>query len=260
MRRGYITAGHGQLHFRCNAQRPGIPLVLLHQSPSDSRMYEKLMAELDDDFWMIAPDSPGFGNSDPLPRGFSLAGCADAILSLLDHLQLSQCFLFGHHTGASVAVQMAARNPSRFRALALSGPTLLDDTLKAALPAKAAPFPEAADGSHLQSMWQRMAAKEADAPPALLLREVTAAMASGPAYAQAYAAVAEQDFAGQLQQLDMPTLVFAGTADILYHCLEPSYRLLRNGQMSEIEGAGSYVCDRQPVEVARLLRGFFGDD
>ena len=39
-------------------------MVLLHGFPSSSHMYRNLMAELADKFYLIAPDYPGFGNTD----------------------------------------------------------------------------------------------------------------------------------------------------------------------------------------------------
>lgn len=270
MRRAYIDTGFGQLHYRSNSlsssnsrsnsrgkdSGDGLPLLLLHQSPSDSRMYEALAGCLGDACWVIAPDNPGFGLSDPLPGGFSVEGCASAIEQLLDDLHIEQRHLFGHHTGASIAVQLAAACPGRVSRLALSGPPLLTATLKAALPGLAAPFLEQGDGGHLLSMWQRMSAKESDAPPQLVLREVISAFSAGASYQQAYCAVTEQDFEAQLRGLDIPVLVFSGTADVLYSQLEPGYQCLQQGQKAEIEGAGGYVCDRQPEQVAQLLREF----
>lgn len=257
LHRGYIDLDHGQLHYRSSENRDLPVLLLLHQSPSDSRMYEALAAELQDEFWILAPDNPGFGESDPLPAGFSLEACASALIEFLDQLNVSACFLFGHHTGASIAVAMAATTSDRFTAVALCGPTLLSPELQAALPGLADPLPPMEDGSHLQKMWQRMAGKEGDSPPELLLREVMSAFAAGDSYPQAYAAVAVQDFETQLRSLAMPMLVFAGTKDILYGQLDASYACLRQGERREIEGAGSYVCDRHPAQVAALLREFF---
>jgi len=259
LRAAYSELEYGQLHYRCNDRRDGRPLVLLHQSPSDSRMYQKLMAELDTRYWMIAPDNPGFGNSRSLPGGFSLPACARAITDLLQQLEIDRCYLFGHHTGASIAVQIAAQAPRLVEKLVLSGPTLLNDELKAALPEKARSFPVRADGSHLLGMWQRIGGKDSDAPLELVLRETMAALAAGENYPQAYAAVIGQDFAGQLADLTCPTLVFAGTADILYSQLQGSFECLAQGSMAEIPGAGGYVCDRQPAQVAALVQEFLGD-
>ena len=72
MRARYLDLDYGQLHYRSNECSSAPPLLLLHQSPSDSTMYAELAATLDDQYWVIAPDNPGFGNSDALPDGFSL--------------------------------------------------------------------------------------------------------------------------------------------------------------------------------------------
>ena len=39
-------------------------VVLLHGFPTSSHMYRNLMAELSDSYHLLAPDFPGFGNSD----------------------------------------------------------------------------------------------------------------------------------------------------------------------------------------------------
>jgi pimeloyl-ACP methyl ester carboxylesterase len=257
IRCAYFQASHGQLHYRSNERQDLAPLLLLHQTPSDSRMYAALMEELAGYYWLIAPDNPGFGNSEPLPEGFSMPGCADAIGELLDGLGVQRCRVFGHHTGAAIAVQLVDQRPALATALVLGGPPLLDAALREALPGSAAPFAESPDGAHLLAMWERMSRKEGDTPAAVLLREVCAAFAAGDSYPQAYAAVVEQPFAEQLAALDCPTLAFAGTRDILYDRLKPSLALLHHGSMREIQGAGGYVCDRQPEIVAALLREFF---
>ena len=50
----YLTAGSGPVIF------------LLHQSPKSADEYKPLMEMWSNDFLMIAPDTPGFGASDPL--------------------------------------------------------------------------------------------------------------------------------------------------------------------------------------------------
>jgi len=220
-------------------------------------MYENLMAELDAEFWLIAPDNPGFGQSDSLPDGFDLAACATAVEALLKDLQVESCFVFGHHTGASIAVQFVTDASMQVPRLALCGPTLLSPQLQASLPERARPFAMDECGSHLTGMWARMRGKESGTAFELSQREVLSAFAAGDNYLQAYIAVTEQDYAAQLQALTCPTLVFAGTEDILYPQLQASYELLQQGNMQIIDGAGSYVCDRQAPAVADLLREFF---
>jgi pimeloyl-ACP methyl ester carboxylesterase len=59
--------------FYREAGDPGLPgLLLLHGFPSSSHQYRHLMEALSSRFHVIAPDYPGFGNSDmPSPQNYS---------------------------------------------------------------------------------------------------------------------------------------------------------------------------------------------
>lgn len=250
--------GRVQIHYRLAGQRGAPLIVLLHQSPSHSAMYELLMQRLANRYELLAPDSPGFGGSDGLLEGFSIPTAASALRAAVKLLRPGAHNWFGHHTGAALALQVASTHPEQVQRLALSGPCLLDETLKARLPTLATPIEVETDGSHLIPLWARLQAKDPSAPAALVQREVMAALTAGPAYPQAYRAVTEVDTRTQLQSLHCPTLVFAGTADPLYPQLDAAHRLLPQGQKAEIPGARSFVCEQQVETVAALLDEFFG--
>ena len=61
-----IASGKGvrQVHYRRQGRGPAV--LMLHQSPQSSREFEPLMAEWATDFTVFAPDTPGYGLSDPL--------------------------------------------------------------------------------------------------------------------------------------------------------------------------------------------------
>ena len=104
VRRDYLDLASGQLHYRTAGDRANSPLLLLHQSPSSSVMYESLMARLARDFYLVAPDTPGFGNSDPLPGTadtIDIADYARVIEAFASALGMTPCAVFGHHTGAT---------------------------------------------------------------------------------------------------------------------------------------------------------------
>lgn len=258
IKRGYVPAGRAQIHFR-RAGQPSLPLlVLLHQTPSTSAMYEPLMHALADRYDVLALDTPGFGGSDAIDGEFSIANAASALAAAVRWIRPGPGFWFGHHTGAALALQVACTHPEQVARLAMSGPCLLDEALRARLPQLAAPVPVSADGSHLHLLWLRMQAKDADAPLHIVQRETLAGAAAGDGYPQAYRAVVEVDTAAQLRALQCPTLVFAGTLDPLYGQLDAAYRLLRDGRKAEIAGARTFVCERDTAEVAQLLSDFFG--
>ncbi len=257
IRRGYVTASFGQMHYRYAGRRGAPVLVLLHQTPSSSAMYEPLMQQLSGEFRLLAPDSPGMGGSDAMPGKLTIAGLADGIAEFLDELGAEHYYLFGHHTGASIAVQLAATNPRQVKAMALSGAPLLDDTLRQALPAAAEPFPVADDGAHLLKMWQRIRTKDPAAPLAIIERETIGGLQLGQRYADAYQAVIEHDIAALLPQIRCPVLAFAGTDDPLHSRLDAVCAKLRAGQRDTIEGGRTFVCETAAEQVSGLLRQFF---
>jgi pimeloyl-ACP methyl ester carboxylesterase len=262
MRRHYIDikyeSGQRQLHYRTAGDASLPVLLMVHQTPSSSVMFESLAQRLSNRFYCVAPDMPGFGQSDALDEIASVAAYAAALAELLKGLDLEHGFLFGHHTGAAVVVQMAFNNPALASSIALSGPTLLSEKLKEVLPTKAQAFPLTEDGSHLSAMWQRMRAKDAEAPLELSLRETLLGLSLGEQYPGAYQAVIEHDFESQLAAINCPVLVFAGDQDPLYGQLDASYSLLKRGEKAVLKGIGSYSCDRRSGEVAGLLDEFFG--
>lgn len=260
IRKSYCDLSYGQVHYR-SAGSPDLPvLLMLHQSPSSSVMFENLMLELHGSFCMQAPDTPGFGMSDPMPGAISTKNYAVVINEFLELQNSQPALVFGHHTGAAIAVQLAHDFPDKVRALALSGPTLLNDALKAALPEKAKAFVAQEDGSHLLGMWQRMRAKEPAAPLALSLRETLLGLAVGEAYPDAYNAVIEQDFESQLCALDAPVLVFAGDGDPLYPQLDAAYALCKRGTKAVLPGAKTYACDLYAGDIAQLLLRFYQEE
>ena len=252
-----MDVSFGQIHYRFAGDVSKPLLVLLHQTPSDSAMYETLMADLCGDFRLVAPDTPGMGMSDPLPGSISIDSCADAIVEFIEQIGTTHCLLFGHHTGAAIAADIASRYPQLIAALAMSGPTLLDKELKAGLLAYAPSTPMNPDGSHLLKMWQRMREKDSEAPLAIAERETINGLRTGKNYSAMYAAVAEQDFALRVASIQCPVLVFAGTGDPLYSRLGATYDLLERGEKATIEGAKTFVCETHSEEVAAHLRDFF---
>lgn len=258
VRLAYADVDGLQVHYRYSGERASPALLLLHQTPSSSAMYETLMAQLAGEYFLLAPDTPGFGNSDPLPDAFSIAGVAQLMRGLLQTLDLQVCSVFGHHTGAAIAVQLAFDCPEVVEAVALSGPTLLTEEQKRSLPDAATPFPPDTQGTHLQSMWQRLRAKDNNADLALSQRELLSAFASGDAYQASYRAVCAQDFALQLESIDCPALVFAGDADPLNNAVAPTAERLAQGRVLDLPpGAGTYICEQQVDLLATELKAFF---
>jgi haloalkane dehalogenase len=259
MRRAYVGPPGAQLHYREAGTGP--TLLLLHQAPSHSAMYEPLMQLLEDRYHLLAPDLPGFGLSDPLPPGpVEVADYARAVRRLLQALDVTSCLVFGHHAGAAVAVQLESAWPGTARAMALSGPPLLTEAQRRELPGMACSLAAGDDGAHLLGIWQRLRDKDPQAPLAIRQRETLSALASPEAYADCYAAVARQPFADLLPAVRCPVLAFAGGLDPLQPALQPTLDALPDAHTVAAPGeARTYICERQAPWVAAQLHTFFAE-
>jgi haloalkane dehalogenase len=124
VRRFYVDLDHGQIHGRMAAAQGKPWIVLLHQSPSSSAMFEALIPFLSPHFSVLAPDNPGFGNSDPLET-VSVAALGRCVRDVMKALEISEAFVFGHHTGAAIAAFLGAYAPDLCRGIAMCGPPAL---------------------------------------------------------------------------------------------------------------------------------------
>lgn len=257
MLKSYSHTSAGQIHYRFTLKRSSdLPVVLLHQTASSSVMYEAVMKLLADTYWLVAPDTPGFGESfTPLEQP-SIKTYANAIYEWLQTLDIKECWLFGHHTGAAIAVQLVHEHPPLARKLILSGPPYLNEKQKQTLAAKVGPLRLQENGSHLINIWERILSREPDLPLPLVHRECLLTLQARNHYL-AYQAVFEQDFAAQLKTIACPTLVMAGNLDTIAESVEPTFNALPNAAMSMIPDAGTYICDQQPAVVAAILKEFF---
>jgi pimeloyl-ACP methyl ester carboxylesterase len=258
--KGYVDTPWGQVHYRTTGDHAvGMPIVMLHQTASSSEMFEGLMQELGNEYVIYALDTPGFGNSfRPQEKG-AIPFYAKALLAALEGLAIERCWLFGHHTGATIAVEMMHLKPQLAPRLALSGPCLLSEAAAKELAQKTAAMELKQDGSHFAQVWERIQAKDPDAPLALKYREAVLTLVAGTRWSEGYHAVFNHwaEFDKYLRAIDVPTLVFAGDKDTVFHLLEPSFRALKHGTKAIIPGQTTYSCDRAPKQVAALLRDFF---
>lgn len=156
IQRQFVRIGHRQVHFRHVGSGP--PLMLLHQSPQNSRMWLEMIERFADRHTVIAPDTPGFGYSDPLPVAApEIADFAEATFAFADALGLERFALFGMHTGGLIGMHAAWSRPERLTCLIVDGYALFNDEERANytesyLP----PFQPGWDGAHLRWLWARM--------------------------------------------------------------------------------------------------------
>lgn len=115
------------------------------------------MREWGSHFTCIAPDSPGFGQSSPLPGNPDIDAFASATLEFLDALGVGNCHAYGFHSGAIILAYALKKQPERFAALAMGGyPVWTEAEMKLFGERYVLPLHPSAYGEHLAWLWSRV--------------------------------------------------------------------------------------------------------
>lgn len=91
-------------------------IVLFHGFPSASHMFRDLMPMLEDKFHLIAPDYPGFGNSESPSREvftYSFDHLADVMDRFLQALRIDKFYMYVFDYGAPIGFRIAIKHPER---------------------------------------------------------------------------------------------------------------------------------------------------
>lgn len=91
-------------------------LLLIHGFPSSSDSFSGVMDSLTEECFVIAPDLPGFGASEPIAEP-SFARFAYIVQEVLRQLAVDSFYLYLHDYGAAVGLALATRTPQAIRGL-----------------------------------------------------------------------------------------------------------------------------------------------
>src|ERR1700733_2395438 len=208
---------------------------------------------------VLAPDLPGHGRSSgtPIP---TIAGMADWTATLLDAAGASKARLVGHSMGSLIAIETAARHPSKVTALSLIGTaatmTVGPDLLKAAEANDRAAvdmvsiwglgFQAELGGSLAPGLWMHSGAQRVleQCRPGVLFNDLSACNAYQNALAAAAQVTVPSTFI--LGERDMMTPLKAGKA---LAAATPNARTV------VLRGAGHMMMVERPDELLAALQG-----
>lgn len=136
IKKAYVDSLHGQIHYRYSIpENTKDTLVFLHKSASSSASYTKLITHYSlKGYACYAPDMPGFGASfDPSPAAIEeilakgTRWYVDLFMDIFESLGITDVgfHVIGHHSGASLATEMAAIYPKQVRSICLVGASIM---------------------------------------------------------------------------------------------------------------------------------------
>jgi pimeloyl-ACP methyl ester carboxylesterase len=108
------------IFYRQAGNRKNPTILLLHGFPSSSHMYRNLINELADEYHIIAPDYPGFGNTDQPPIDqfeYTFDNLTNVINNFVEGIKLEKYSIYVHDYGAPVGFRLAVKHPERIQAI-----------------------------------------------------------------------------------------------------------------------------------------------
>src|SRR5262245_18461021 len=210
--RRFVDTRSGRRHIATAGE--GFPLLLLHQTPRSWDEYRDVLPLLGRSYRAVAMDTPGFGDSDPVPED-SIEAWAAAAHDLLDALALDHVAIVGHHTGAAIAIEMAAGGPARVMALVLSASPLVEAARREHHRGRRVidEVDRHADGRHLLELGRNRSRFYPPGDITLLERFVVDALKAGHRAAAGHHVVDRYVMEARLSLVSCPTLVIAPTGD-----------------------------------------------
>ena len=255
-------------------------LLLLHGFPSSSRMYDELLVRLSDRYHLIAPDYPGFGNSDAPDPG-TFAYTFDHLATLIE--DFTQAVGLQHYTlylqdyGGPVGFRLAIAHPERVDALVIQNAVAHEDGLGPLWKARRAFWADrASNESALRTNLTSMAAtrqRHLGSDPdterydpdlwndefAFLSRPEQVSIQSDLFYDYRTNVAAYPAWQEWLRARQPRTLVIWGKYDPSFQVAEAeAYRRDLPKAQIHILDAGHFALDTDADQIAELIRDFLG--
>jgi pimeloyl-ACP methyl ester carboxylesterase len=242
----------GPLYYEQQGQS-GLPMVFLHSTPDDHRLWMFQAAHFSNWYRTIAVDLAGYGRSPAPQDGVAMADQAAAVWELLDTITDGPVIVQGNSMGSEVAMHMADQRLERIPCMILSGCGYLPDIRETQLKGK--------EAYRAEGIARRRGAVLFHFHPKLRetkLIQYYADMVCGLSNVGTVESVMQMNQAladaspDLYPRLKVPTLIIIGGEDFTRPGAYKLQSLIEGSEIVEMPGAGHANCFEQPWEYDRL--------
>lgn len=214
-----------RIHYRVEGE--GQPVVLHHGLAGSGKTFQMLgyTESLRNDYRLILMDARGHGGSHKprKPESYSLERFVEDVVAVLDELSVSQAHFFGYSFGGWVGFGMAGLAPERLHSLIIGGTHPYGEGYESF---------RRVDGKDPQAFVAAL--EEAIGEP--VSSEFKTLVLSNDLRALAACAQPRPSLEEILPNVEMPCLLFAGTADARYTKIKECTKSMPNAQFLSLSG------------------------
>jgi pimeloyl-ACP methyl ester carboxylesterase len=254
------TVGNASFYYEESGR--GLPLVLLHGFPLDSRIWRKQRESLADSFHVITPDLRGFGKSQS-NESFTMKSLADDVHAFLAEIGALPAVLGGLSMGGYVALEYVKKYPTDLRGLLLIDTRAEGDSTegKQARTKMIELVKEKGPPAVAEQMMPKMLAPDSLKGKDDVVRELQQIMQSCPATTIINALLAMRDrtdHTSDLPSIGAETLIVVGEADSItpVASAEKMHTAIPNSQLTIIPKAGHMTSMEQPQALNDAIHSF----
>jgi pimeloyl-ACP methyl ester carboxylesterase len=245
-------------------------LVLVHGLYTSHRSFEDLVEDLSPRFHVIAPDLPGFGESEkpsPARYAYGVEAHAEAIADLIAAFGVGRAAVLGHAMGGAVALTLAADHGELVQRLIVEAPLAYRAPMSLRFRLPMVPvigtiaFKQLYGRATFRAIFREEMYAPGGAPP---LERIdwhydifNTPSARESAHAVMRATLDTRPVIARLPRIAAPTLVIWGRDDRI-HPVQNAHRLAREipGARLEIMDAGHVPHEERPRESLALITEF----
>jgi len=242
---GYDEAGDGDL----------TPIVFLHGVGSDKSVWRPQLEYFGRTRRAVAFDYPGYGDSDPAPKGTTRDDYASAIISAMHELGIDRAHICGLSLGGVIAIAMHHADAARCASL------ILADTFAVHPEGRAIYERSVTANENLRALAEaRVDILLAQPAAPRVRREVVETMAriDPAAYCIGSEAVWLADQRDRAERIEVPTLVLVGDQDLVTPpaLSDELVDLIPRARRYAIKDAGHISNLEKADEFNRMIEGF----